>query len=130
MHKTFTATTTIDYTPGSENDLAGLVCYQSERFNYVFGITKKGNENYLLLERTERGRSEIIASTRIDVRNPVHLQVRADGDKYWFNYSLDGKEFENLGGMVSGDILSTNVAGGFTGNLIGLYATSGYNAVP
>ncbi|TVR68789.1 MAG: glycoside hydrolase family 43 protein [Marinilabiliales bacterium] len=130
MHKTFTATTTLDYTPGSENDLAGLVCYQSERFNYVFGITKSGNENYLLLQRTERGRSEIIASTRIDVSNPVHLQVRADGDKYWFNYSLDGQEFENLGGEVSGDILSTNVAGGFTGNLIGLYATSGNDARP
>ena len=130
MHKTFTATATIDYKPGSENDLAGLVCYQSERFNYVFGITRKGDDDYLLLQRTERGRSEIIASTRIDVSNPVHLQVRADNDKYWFNYSLNGQDFENLGGEVSGDILSTNVAGGFTGNLIGLYATSGNDARP
>ena len=30
----------------------------------------------------------------------------------------------NLGGTVSGDILSTNEAGGFTGAMIGLYATS------
>lgn len=37
---------------------------------------------------------------------------------------LDGSEFKNLGGTVSGDILSTDVAGGFTGSLIGLYATS------
>jgi alpha-N-arabinofuranosidase len=36
----------------------------------------------------------------------------------------------NLGGTVSGDILSTDVAGGFTGCLLGLYATSGNNAVP
>lgn len=130
MHKTFTATTSIKYTPGSEKDLAGLVCYQSERFNYVFGITKKGNDHYLLLERTVRGRSEIVASTKIDVKKPIKLQISADNDDYSFNYSIDGGEFKTLGGLVSGDILSTNVAGGFTGTLIGLYATSANDAFP
>jgi xylan 1,4-beta-xylosidase len=130
MHKTFTATVTMNYTPVSERDLAGIVCYQSERFNYVLGITRKNNENYLLLQRTEKGESVIIASEKIDVRNPVHLQVKADGDNYEFNYSTDGTTFSNLGGTVSGDILSTNVAGGFTGSLIGLYATSGNDAIP
>jgi xylan 1,4-beta-xylosidase len=130
MHHTFTATTTMNYTPASEKDLAGLVCYQSESFNYVFGITKQGKDFYLLLQRTERGQSTIIASTKIDVKKPIKLQVRADGDDYRFNYSVDGGEFVNLGGTVSGDILSTNVAGGFTGSLIGLYATSGNDAQP
>jgi xylan 1,4-beta-xylosidase len=54
----------------------------------------------------------------------VTLQVTANGDDYRFNYSIDGKSFLNLGGTVSGDILSTNEAGGFTGAMIGLYATS------
>jgi alpha-N-arabinofuranosidase len=130
MHKTFTATTTINYIPGTDKDLAGLVCYQSERFNYVFGITKKGREYYLLLERTFRGRSEIVASTKIDVKKPIQLQVKADNDDYSFSYAIDGGAFKNLGGVVSGDILSTNVAGGFTGSLIGLYATSANDAVP
>jgi alpha-N-arabinofuranosidase len=128
MHKTFTATTVMNYTPESENDLAGMVCYQSERFNYVFGVTKKGNDHYLLLQRTHRGESEIVASTKIDVKKPIHLQVKADGDNYNFNYSSNGKDFSALGGTVSGDILSTNVAGGFTGNLIGLYATTSNDA--
>lgn len=130
MHKTFTATTTINYTPETEKDLAGLVCYQSERFNYVFGITKKGRDYFLLLERTFRGRSEIVASTKIDVKKPIQLQVKADNDDYSFSYAIDGGAFKNLGGVVSGDILSTNVAGGFTGTLIGLYATSANDAVP
>jgi xylan 1,4-beta-xylosidase len=33
------------------------------------------------------------------------------------------QSYKALGGTVSGDILSTGVAGGFTGALIGLYAT-------
>lgn len=129
QHSNFTATTIMSYTPQSASDLAGLVCYQSEKFNYVFGITKKDKDFYLLLERTERGKSIILASTKIDVKNPVHLQVNARGDDYRFNYSLDGVNFENLGGTVSGDILSTNVAGGFTGSFIGLYATKVNDAV-
>lgn len=130
QHKNFTSTVKMSYVPSSENDLAGVVCYQSESFNYVFGITKKDNEFYLLLERTERGRSQILESTKIDITKPIELQVSAEGDNYMFNYSTDGVNFTNLGGTVSGDILSTNVAGGFTGNLVGLYATTGNKAVP
>ena len=130
MHKTFTATVGLSYMPASEKDLAGLVCYQSERFNYVFGVTKKDGAHYLLLQRTYRGESTVVASTRIDISKPLQLQVVADGDDYRFNYAVGGGEFVNLGGVVSGDILSTNVAGGFTGALIGLYATSGNDAKP
>jgi xylan 1,4-beta-xylosidase len=35
-----------------------------------------------------------------------------------------------VGGTVSGDILSTDVAGGFTGCLLGLYATSANTTLP
>lgn len=136
MHKTFSFTATVDYKPASEKDLAGIVALQSERFNYVFGITKKGADYYILLERTAgkfRSReteSKILASTKIDLSKPIRLQVSANGDDYQFSYSTDGTNFVNLGGTVSGDILSTDVAGGFTGCLIGLYATSANNALP
>ena len=130
QHQHFTATTTMKFTPKSENELAGLTCYQSERFNYVFGVTKKDKDFYILLQKTEKGQSKIIASAKIDVKMPVQLQVTAIGDEYKFNYSVDGVNFTNLGGTVSGDILSTNVAGGFTGSLIGLYATSANDAKP
>lgn len=124
QHHDFSATVTMKYTPLSEKDLAGIVCYQSEAFNYVFGITKKGNDHYLVLSRTEKGITTNIASEKIDVRKTIQLQVEAVEDNYRFNYSSDKQVFKNLGGPVSGDILSTNVAGGFTGSLIGLYATS------
>lgn len=130
QHKNFTATATLDYRPKLETDLAGLVCYQSERFNYVFGVTKKDKDSYLVLQRTEKGNSVILASEKVDVSKPIQLQVVAKGDNYNFNYSANGGEFKNLGGTVSGDILSTNVAGGFTGSLIGLYATSVNDALP
>ncbi|HEX2976787.1 MAG TPA: glycoside hydrolase family 43 protein [Bacteroidales bacterium] len=130
QHSYFSFTTTLKYNPVTEKDLAGIVCLQSERFNYVFGLTRKDKDIYLVLQRTERGKSTILASNKVEVKNPVILKVKAEGDNYEFSYALDGTNFINLGGTVSGDILSTNVAGGFTGSLIGLYATSANDAVP
>lgn len=124
QHAGFEATVSLDFKPKSEKDLAGITCYQSENFNYVFGITKKDKDFYIVLERTEKGNSATVASEKISLSKNIQLQVITEGDDYQFNYSLDGKNFKNLGGKVSGDILSTDVAGGFTGSLIGLYSTS------
>lgn len=143
QHAAFEAGVTLQYIPRSSQELAGIACYQSEAFHYVFGITKKGEDHYLVLAKTARARQQgpprqggppqttLIASTKIDASQPLRLQVVAnDQDEYMFNYALGSQAFTNLGGPVSGDILSTNVAGGFTGALIGLYATAGNDIVP
>jgi alpha-N-arabinofuranosidase len=136
MHNTFSFAATIDFRPETEKDLAGIVALQSESSNYVFGITKKGNDYYLLLERNQRKfrsretESKIVASIKIDNSKPIRLQVSAKGDVYEFGYSINGTDFVNVGGTISGDILSTDVAGGFTGCLLGLYATSANDALP
>lgn len=130
QHESFETSVTLDFKPKSEKELAGITCYQSETFHYVFGITKKDKDFYIVLERTEKGQSKLIASEKISLSKPVKLQVVADKDEHSFNYSLDGRNYKNLGGPVSGDILSTDVAGGFTGSLIGLYSTSSNDILP
>ncbi len=130
QHEDFEASVMLDFKPKSEKELAGITCYQSERFNYVFGITKKDKDYYIVLERTEKGESKLIASEKISLSKSATLQVIGEKDEHYFNYSLDGKNFKNLGGPVSGDILSTDVAGGFTGSLIGLYSTSSNDIKP
>ena len=136
QHNTFSFTTTIDYKPKSEKDLAGVVALQNEGSNYVFGITMKDKDYYVVLQKNQKTRrdadvnSTIVASAKIDVKKPVQLQMKANGDEYVFSYSTNGTDFVNVGGTVSGDILSTDVAGGFTGCLLGLYATSSNDARP
>lgn len=124
QHSSFEANVTLDYQPKSEKELAGLTCYQSENHNYVFGITKKDKDFYIVLERTEKGTSKVVASQKLNLKKAVQLKVNVVSDQYQFSYSVDGQNFNNLGEAVSGDILSTNVAGGFTGALIGLYSTA------
>ncbi|GGZ37377.1 xylosidase/arabinosidase [Echinicola pacifica] len=130
QHKAFTFETSMDYQPSSKEDLAGLTCLQSESFNYVFGITHFEGEDYIVLQRTEKGESVLLASRKINHSGSVRLKVQGDGDTYEFSIALPGGDFLRLGDRVSGDILSTNVAGGFTGNMIGLYATTSNEALP
>lgn len=129
QHSAFSFTTLLNYIPKSETDLAGIACLQSRKCNYVFGLTRKEKTYYLVLERTAKGVSEIIASTPVEAKKPVYLQVKAAGDDYQFSYSMDGTTFTKVGNAVSGDILSTNVAGGFVGCMLGLYATTANDAL-
>jgi len=136
QHNSFSLTTTIEYKPKSDKDLAGVVALQNEGSNYVFGITMKDKDYYVVLQKNQKTRrdaainSTIVASAKIDIKKPVQLQMKANGDNYEFGYSTNGTDFVNVGGTVSGDILSTDVAGGFTGCLLGLYATSNNDARP
>lgn len=124
QHISFVAEVEMEYTPSSEKDFAGITCFQSEKFNYVFGVTKSNNEYYIQLERSENGVTKVLAQQKLNGSGKMKLRVSAEGDAYTFSYALDGSSYQNLGGTVSGDILSTDVAGGFTGAMIGLYATS------
>ena len=136
QHNNFSLTTTIDYKPKSDKDLAGVVALQNEGSNYVFGITRKDKDYYVVLQKNQKTtrdaaiNSTIVASAKIDIKKPVQLQMKANGDEYVFSYSLNGVDFVSVGGTVSGAILSTDVAGGFTGCLLGLYATSSNDARP
>ncbi|TJZ53362.1 glycoside hydrolase family 43 protein [Sphingobacterium olei] len=124
QHMVFTTEVEMNYTPRSESDLAGITCLQSEAFNYVFGVTKSGNDYYLVLERTEKGSAQVVAKEKLTESGKIRLRVHAEGDNYQFSYASIDSDYKNIGGTVSGDILSTDIAGGFTGSMIGLYSTS------
>jgi alpha-N-arabinofuranosidase len=137
QHNSFSFNITMNYKPSSGKHLAGLVCLQSEGYNYVFGLTKKGDEHFIVLQRNEKKEpqsrevnSQTMASAKINLDGPVRLKVEAEGDNYTFSYATANGDFVKLGGVMSGDILSTDVAGGFTGTLLGLYATSANDALP
>jgi alpha-N-arabinofuranosidase len=124
QHQTFTAETALKFEPQTAEDLAGIVCFQDENFNYIFGITLVEGVRSIVLEKTVRGTTELIASQSL-AKNDAVLKVAGNKANYVFSYSTDGgKTFTSLGENQDGKILSTQGAGGFIGNIIALYATS------
>ena len=55
--------------------------------------------------------------------NSAVVRVKGDAEYYTFEYSVDGKAWNEIGKMNT-RYLSSECAGGFTGVTIGLYAQS------
>jgi arabinofuranosidase (fragment) len=121
----FTAETKLSFSPAVENEQAGIAIYQSQSFNYQLLAGKKGDATVLSLVKTERDEVTVLKEEILDAFYPdLTLRITENEQDLTFAYSVDGKSEKILADKVDARILSTDVAGGFVGNTIGLYATS------
>lgn len=120
-HHCCTATTMLSFpctTPGEE---AGMTIYMNNRHHYDIALTRREEQNYLILRRQIGS----LVSTEHMVAIPtqeITLRLTATKELYSFSYSMDGENFLPLG-QGECDYLTTEVGGRFTGNYIALYAT-------
>ena len=121
----FTAETKLSFSPAVENEQAGIAIYQSQSFNYQLLAGKKEDATVLSLVKTERDEVTVLKEEILDALYPdLTLRITENEQDLTFAYSVDGKSEKILADKVDARILSTDVAGGFVGNTIGLYATS------
>jgi alpha-N-arabinofuranosidase len=98
----------------------GITLYMDENHHYDLAIKKNGDK-YEVINRLNIGDIKSLEQT-IDLKtvDNVSLIIHADNYHYNFFIEIDGKEFEL--GKAQTKYLSSEVAGGFTGVFIGLYA--------
>jgi len=123
QHKNFDAQTQIEFSPASENECAGLVIFQSHKFNFQFVLAAKNKKNFLRVIQTENEKQKIISEMQINSEK-IFLKISAREQNLFFLYSTDGKNFIAAHENASASTLNTDTAGGFVGNTIGMYATS------
>lgn len=123
QHLNFVASTLMEFTPMNENEAAGMVLLQSNTFNFSFVYTKKGDEGIIRLIKCTGGEEEILMERPIRA-SKIYLKVQAHGQDYSFYYGESSTDYKTLIENVDGRILSTDVAGGFVGAELGLYASS------
>ena len=123
QHIDFSASTSMEFTPASENEAAGIVLLQSNEFNFSFVYTKKGSENVIKLIKCTAGKEEILKELPVNA-SKLYLKVEAYGQDYSFYFGEKPSDYKPLIENVDGRILSTDVAGGFVGTELGLYASS------
>ncbi len=103
---------------------AGLTLYMDENHHYDLAIRKTGN-SYEVIERLNIGNMKSIEHRiLLGNENKVKLLIHMNNDYYSFSIIKDGNEVPL--GMAYTRYLSSEVAGGFTGVIIGLY-TYGVN---
>jgi alpha-N-arabinofuranosidase len=120
QHLHFDASTQLE-PPAQGGIAAGLAAYQNARHWYFLGTRRVGDEIQLFLERRADQRFQIVTGLAIPAPEHLRLRISGDGGKYSFYYDA-GKGWQPLRENDDGSILSTEIAGGFVGTVLGPYA--------
>ena len=122
-NKSFSVQTSFTFEPASEKELAGLCYYQNEKHRYEIGKTLKAGRPALVLRKTNRGKTETVATAELAGTGPVAVRLVSHGKDLTFFYAPDGKTWQPLGGLQDASILSTDHAGGFVAATVGPFVT-------
>lgn len=123
QHHKGIAQTELIFTPDQENEKAGLVFFQSETNYYYFCKSIFREDPVVELYQSQKDSLKLLSRATIG-RGSVYLRVSFDDDQYDFSYSVGNQPWIDWVSGVDGTFLSTKVAGGFVGTVIGMYATS------
>ena len=121
QHHRLHAETRLHFDPATDNEEAGLTAYMNDRHHYEIAVTQREGQNVVIVRQHIGMLSAVVAEAPLS-SDVVILAVDIDEDEYRFSYGADGEELQYL---ATGEMryLSTEIAGGFTGVYLGLYAT-------
>lgn len=123
-HFDLKAVACLEFKPTKSNEEAGLVVRMNENHHYEIFITlRKGKQSVVLRRRIGSLQAEVACRQLQQSKNlRLILAIDANRDKYLFSYGTNEKRIKLLG---TGETryLSTEVAGGFTGVYLAMYAT-------
>ncbi len=127
QHLSGSASIAIDFSPGAENEKAGLLVFQNETHFYFLCKSRQGSQTAIVLYKSNDKGMDVLDSQPLNEDQQhamVFLKVDALGDQYAFSYTFDTRHWMLLKNNVDAAFLSTKVAGGFVGCMYALYATS------
>lgn len=107
---------------------AGLTVYQINDGHYDLYIAPNPVSGYRVELRCKLKAIDYVVQEATVTSDKVWLKVTSDGLMYRFFYSEDGVNYDALG-ELNCSLLSSEVAGGFTGVLLGLYASGSGSAL-
>ena len=121
-HFNFTATTRLRISKTADGDEAGLTTYMSPEGHYEVALQQKAGGKKAVILRYRLEELTYIAKEVAVQADEVTLRVEGTPAFYEFSFSTDGTHFTKLGKMNT-EFLSSETLGGFTGIIIGMYAS-------
>ena len=129
QHENFSASTSLDFKPGNENDEAGLTEFMDYKSHYDLSV-KNINGKRMLVLAYNLGMIKHVEKQIVLGDGTVELKVEgfikragySTESLYTFSFSQNGKTYEQIS-TIDGKYLSTETTGGFTGVYLGMFAT-------
>jgi alpha-N-arabinofuranosidase len=121
QHTSFDASTALQLPP-TGRIAAGIAAFQNENFWYFLGTRRTADGVQLFLERRDGKNTQTLVTTTLSDDAPLKLKISAAGAAYSFSYETPDRRWRTLQANADGTLLSTDVAGGFVGAVVGPYA--------
>jgi alpha-N-arabinofuranosidase len=116
QHFEFAMTTCLDFQPGAQNEEAGLSVRLDHRHHGEVAVTRRNGQRVAVLRR-RIGSMQVESAPVVLAEGPVSLCIA--GNRLHYTFTANGVTL----GQHELRYLSTEVAGGYTGAMLGLYAT-------
>jgi alpha-N-arabinofuranosidase len=121
QHLHFDASTQLS-APASAGVASGLAAWQSEDYWYFLGTRRVGKALQVFVERHAGPALQAAAQVALEEAPPtLRLRISGEGGSYAFFYDI-GQGWQALLANDDASILSSEVAGGFVGTVLGPFA--------
>ncbi len=114
--------TAVEFEPLRDGEEAGLCVRANEDNHYEVGVGRFQGKVEVFVRNRAKGVGYLLARQPLE-SGKAQLEISGGEDRYQFAWSKDGRNWTALAAAPSAD-LSREKAGGFTGTVIGLYATA------
>jgi xylan 1,4-beta-xylosidase len=123
QHQTYDASTELEARAYPGQVSAGLVAFQNQNYWYFLGIRQRAQGLEVFLEKRAGKETQTVATAQVTGGvERIKLRISAHAGDYSFYFDAGGTCWMPLKEHQDGSILSTDVAGGFVGAMVGPYA--------
>jgi alpha-N-arabinofuranosidase len=126
QHFACRAAALMDFSPNFEGDEAGLTVFMNRKHHYEIAVTREGTGRCILVRRRIGELISVAARAPIP-EGEIILEIEAETGRYTFSYGLPDGESQRLA-IGESRYLSSEVAGGFTGVYLAMYASAAKTA--
>ncbi len=126
QHINFEASAEMNFKPLVNNELAGLVYFQNEKYYFVIGKMMKNGKTLIVLQSMIDGKPNTISEKEMTLeanKQVLFLKIIVKGGKAEFIYQLKNDKSVVHASNIDATNLSSIKADGFVGAHVGLYAT-------
>lgn len=124
-HHDFSCSTRVTFLPETESQAAGLLLLKDETHQYMLARVFDGERHKVQLRKVTENGHEVVGEKEVpEELSTLHMKVDGKGLEYAFSYSDDdGNTWQTIADKVDAGFTSTGEAGGFTGTVVGPFAT-------
>ncbi|HVZ65517.1 MAG TPA: glycoside hydrolase family 43 protein [Lacunisphaera sp.] len=120
-HARFDATTELA-PPATAGTSAGLVAFQNENHYYFLGVRRTAGGLSAFVERSNGKEAETLGTVLLPEIPSLKLRLTGDDAKLTFAYADPTGGWHALVSDADAHVLTTRVAGGFVGTIVGVHA--------